>query len=139
MLKRELGIQELYERLLADRSTIGLISFNRNPTRPVNESKLPALFLIEGPDDIKGQSTRDSFGFPKKRSVELVFELITHKDTDIRSMYLAVRKSLFGLTPVVATNTFFEEIRAEGPHGYGLPDILSMNLIIVLHYTDETL
>jgi len=145
MINREVGLNELYERVRDKRTTIGVTSFKRTPTNPITESDMPCIFMLEGIDNIINPSKRNATGYPARRLLEVIFELVTDEKTDIKTMYLEMRKALFTditsgqFNPRIADNVFMGENRTEGPLGYGLPDILSMRLILDLVYTDNSL
>lgn len=137
MINRENGLLEVYRRIYENRTTLGLKSFQRTPTKPVSEEFLPCIFMIEGIDEIVEHSNRNSMGYPCKRMLEVTLEIVTDKDTNINQLYTDVRTVVFEGGVVVADgNTFIRETRTEGPTGYGLPDVLGMQLVLVLFYTD---
>ena len=137
MINREDGLVEIYNRIKAERVTLGLQAFKRTPTKPIDESYLPCIFMIEGVDDIVTPSARTGTGYPCKRNLEVTLEIVTDKDTNIKQLYTDVRSVVFTGGVIVAdNNTFIREIRTEGPTGYGLPDVLGMQLVLVLVYTD---
>ena len=146
MILREQGLTEIHERLKADRVILGLKTFKRTPTAPVREQDLPCVFMIEGTDNVIAHSKRSRTGYPCKRVLEVVLELVTTKDIDIKQLYNEVRKSVFKkrggevppvYEPILAQNTFINENRTEGPTGYGLQDVLGMRLVLDLVYTDN--
>ena len=145
MINREEALQEIYERLKANRTVLGLTTFKRTPTEPVREEDLPCIFMSEGTDTILDHSKRTSHGYPARRALEVIIELITDRDTDIRQLFLNVRSIIFTeigtnppkYNPILGANIFINENRTEGPMGYGLPDVLGMRLILDLVYTDK--
>ena len=56
---------------------------------------------------------------------------------DIKKLYRNVRSVVLADNPIVADNTFIREIRTEGPNGYGLPNVIGMQLVLAMFYTDE--
>ncbi len=144
MINREEGLIEIYERIKVNRKDMGIVTFKRTPTTPVKNEDLPCIFMIEGVDNIFDRSSRGTTGYPAKRILEVTLELVTDGDTNIRQLYSDLRRAVFstiGSDPVVydsviAKNTFINENRTEGPIGYGLPDILSMSLVLDLVYVD---
>lgn len=145
MINRENGLLEIYERIKEDRTIIGLTSFKRTPTNPIQEEDMPCLFMLEGTDNIIKHSSRANTGFPVRRALEVTLELVTIKSTDIKSMYRKLRTSVFTSRTTgvfnsrVAEDAFINESRTEGPTGYGLPDVLGMSLVLDLVYTDNDL
>ena len=145
---RELGVLEIYERIKADRTTIGLTSFKRNPKVPVLQTELPCVVLLERNDTILTYSSRSKVGYPARRQFEIQVELITNSKVtpDIRAMFKLLRKAVFKVrgtsnpeqfSNIIAENLYFLENRTEGPLNYGLPDIDVMRLILDLFYIDE--
>ena len=148
MINREVGLLEIYERLKEDRVALGLKAFRRNPTTPLEEEDLPAIFMSEGTDQITKHSGRTTVGYPAQRVLEVILEVVASKDVDIKQLFIDVRRTVFKIkgtdgsdpshfSSVIATNLFFNENRTEGPTGYGLPDILGMSLVLDLVYTDK--
>lgn len=146
MENRELGLTEMYERIKAARTELGLVSFRRLPTRPSELSDLPCVFMLEGPDRIIKRSSRGSLGYPATRILEVTFESVVNKrdSVNVKILNQGIRQAIFkirGSDPSVysssiAANTFIQEDRTEGPSSYGLPDIEVMRLIIDLTYID---
>lgn len=145
MINKENGLVEIYERIKAKRTDLGLRAFRRNPTKPADPSLLPCLFMIEGEDHITKRSGRSATGYPAKRNAEITIELVVGKDADIKAMYRNLRRFVFmerGSDPVVynprvAENVFISELRSNGPSGVGIPDISSMEMILEMTYIDE--
>lgn len=145
MIQREAGLEEMYQRLKAVYQEIGIKHFRRNPTKAVGKEKYPALFMDEGVDNIIDPSKRTSHGYPARRACEVIFEINTTSEMDIRALYGDVRKALFTVretdppvfSPIIAQNIFFREVRTEGPSGVNVPDVLIMSLVVELIYTDN--
>jgi len=138
MIRREEGLLELYKRVKDEREALGLMAFKRTPTMPINEDKLPCVFMIEGPDEITKYASRGQTGYPVDRVLEVTFELVSNRDLDIKTLYRGVRSAIFvGGIVVADKSTFIREIRTEGPTGYGLPDVTGMRLVLALRYTDD--
>ena len=137
MSSRESGLNEIYTRVKDAKDALGLKAFKRTPTKPITEEFLPCIFMHEGIDEITEHSARTQAGYPCKRVLEVTLEMVTDRDADIKQLYTDVRTVVFGGGVIVAdNNTFIREIRTEGPTGYGLPDVLGMQLVLVLSYTD---
>jgi len=137
MIRREEGLVEIYNRIKTERVALGLKAFKRTPTKPIDENSLPCIFMSEGIDEVVDHSSRSTTGYPCKRNLEVTLEIVTDRDTDIKQLYTDVRSVVFTGGVIVAdNNTFIREIRTEGPTGYGLPDVLGMQLVLVLVYTD---
>jgi hypothetical protein len=151
---REDSLLEIYERIKVNKDLLGLVSFRRTPTEPVDAVDMPCVFMLEGADSIIEYSSRSSVGYPVRRTLEVTLELIVSKskngDTDIKSKLRALRRAVFAerdsdpvaynprLLPKGRTGVI-NESRTEGPTGYGLPDILCMSLVLDLVYTDNDL
>jgi hypothetical protein len=122
MDKREEGLLEIYARIKAakDAETLVVKSFQRNPTVPVDLADLPCIFMVEGEDEIVKRSSRNPFGYPAERVLEVVLELIVEGTADIRKLYKDLRIAVLKDGAIVATNTLIREIRTEGPTGYGI-------------------
>ena len=147
MINRENGLVEIYERIAAKRVDIGVITFRRTPTEPIQSDDMPCIFMMEGVDSILKHASRSTTGYPVQRVLEVELELVTTKDVDIKAIYRKIRQAVFtvrGSDPLsyssrIANNVFINENRTEGPIGYGLPDILCMSLVLDLVYTDNDL
>ena len=139
MENRELGLLEIVERIKAAKTagTISIKTFKRNPTSGVEAKDLPCIFMLEDVDKIVEYSGRSSNGYPAKRSLEIILEMITDDSVDIRTLYRKVRASVFSAGVQVAEGVFIKETRTEGPTGYNIPDILGMRLVMDLNYNDE--
>lgn len=150
MINREEGLVEIKERIKVRRTVLGLKTFKRTPTTPVREEMLPCVFLSEDVDNVVEHSKRNKTGYPARRVLEVILEIIVSRDVDIKQLYFNVRRAVFmnkeavweenlfsSFTPIVANNTFINENRTEGPTGYGLPDVIGMRLVLDLVYTDK--
>ncbi len=136
MQARELALTEIYDRIAADRVTLGINSFKRAPATPLDPDKLPCVTMIEGVDEVIKVNSRGSSIYPARRVMQIVLELSTSSDTDIKTLYSSVRNTVLG-TSQVALNTFISELRTEGPAGYEIPNTQGMRLVLALVYTDE--
>ena len=151
MNNREDSLLEIYERIKAKRVSLGLTSFKRTPTEPIVDSDMPCVFMLEGNDSIIEYSSRDSLGYPLRRTLEVTLELVTSNSVDIKSKLQDLRRAVFAerntdlTAPAVynprllSTNGnvgFIRESRTIGPTGYGLQDILGVSLVLDLVYTD---
>jgi len=137
MNNRELGLQEIYNRVSAAKDTLGLKAFKRTPTSAIDEKYLPCIFMIEGMDEVTEINQRGRFGYPMRRQFEVVLEIVTEGTFDVKKLYRDVRTVILAGTPTVADGTFIREIRTEGPTGYGLPNMLGMRLVLLMFYTDD--
>lgn len=137
---REQALLELKARVVALKSTIGLKSFERTPSTPVDGKYLPCVYMHEGIDSVETNSSRGVFGFPRRRTLEVEFEVIVNKqEVDIKSTMRNVRSAVFGSTPALAGGKVsIQEIRTEGPTGYGLPDVAGMSLVLAMRYVEES-
>lgn len=146
MENRELGLLEIFNRVKAERTALGLVSFKRTPTRPSEIDQCPCVFMIEGTDVIAKHSTRNILGYPCQRILDVSLELVVDKrqTPDIKALMRELRKSVFKVidsdppeySGVFADNLFIRENRMEGPIGYGLPDIKVMRFVLDLTYID---
>lgn len=136
---REIGLLAIYNRIKAakEANTLVVTSFKRSPTKPIDENKLPCIFMIEGVDEVVKPSTRNPLGYPASRDLEVTLEIVSSATTDIKKLYRDVRLAVLKDGAVVTKNTLIREARTEGPTGYGLPDILGMRLVLLLSYMDE--
>ena len=149
MTERDIGLKELKSRLTSRRTTLGITSFKVIPTTAPKASDFPCVVMSEGTDIIFKKIGRSGHGFPAQRSLEVTFDIIAIKSTDIKALHRAVRKALFSeqantLNPSVfiineriGKGVFINENRSEGPYGYGVPDSVAMQLILDLIYTDK--
>jgi hypothetical protein len=146
MENRELGLLEIFNRVKAERDSLGLVSFKRTPTRPSQINQCPCVFMLEGIDVIFKHADRDPLGYPARRVLDVSLELVVDKreTPDIKLMMHNLRKAVFkviGSDPPeysgrFADNLHIRENRMEGPIGYGLPDIKVMKFVLDLTYID---
>lgn len=144
MTNRENALLEIYERLKANRTILGIKTFKRIPTSSITEEDLPCIFMSEETDSVVEHSKRNRTGYPARRVLEVILEIITSNEVDIKQLYSDIRRVVFTVRnsdPVefnstLAENTFINENRTEGPTGYGLPDVVGMRLVLDLVYTD---
>jgi len=147
---REEALLELYERIKVNRVELGLATFKRTPTEPINDSDMPCIIMIEGSDSILVPNSRNTSGYPVRRLLEVTLELITTSVTDIKKTLRDLRRIVFTerdtdppifnarLLPDGRTG-LIQENRTEGPTGYGLPDVLGMSLVLDLVYNDDVM
>lgn len=143
---RDVGLDEMYERVKADRLSLGLVSFRRIPTTPSDLGDLPCVFMLEGIDRIIQKSNRNTLGYPAKRLMEVPFEVFVNKkgSISVKTLTKSLRRTIFKIrdsnppeySGVIGDNVFISENRTEGPMSYGLPDIEGMRLVIDLTYID---
>jgi len=145
MKNKEEGLQEIYERIKANRVLLGVKTFKWIPTSPIQEEDMPCIFLLEGTDNIIKHSGRSTTGFPAQRVAEVTIELVTSGAVDIKALFRKVRQAIFAISdsdPIkydsrISDKVFFNESRIEGPEGYGLPNVKGMRLILDVVYSDE--
>lgn len=146
MDKRELGLQEIFDRVSDKRIELGLQAFYRTPTDPVSDENLPCVIMHEGDDYIVKPASRSDHGYPAVRLLEVTLEVIV-KDADAKALTRQLRSVVFserGTEPPVINprllpgdkTTFLRENHTEGPTGYGLPGLLGMRLVLDLIYID---
>lgn len=135
---KEQGLLEIKERVEASKDIIGLKGFRRTPTKPTDSKYLPCVYMHEGIDIIAVNSSRNPFGFPRRRSLEVELEVIVKRDVvDMKSVFKQVRAAVFGDTPaLVGGKVTIFELRTEGPTGYGLPDVVGMSLVLGMNYPE---
>ena len=142
---RELGLLEIYERIKTNRSALGINTFKRTPTRPVQESDLTCVLMIEGNDIIVKKSSRSTTGYPASRLLEVTIEVIAKKEIDVRTITRNLRSVIFtdritgNPSSIIAKNVFINENRTEGPMGFGMPNVVGIRLVLDLVYTDDGL
>lgn len=138
MERRENGLVEIFARLYNARNTLGLKFCKRMPTKPVqpNVDTVPGIYMVEGEDSVSERNSRNPFGYPARRNLEVVLEIIAPLDSDIKALYRAVRKTVLGGSVNVADDSFIRESRTEGPAGYEVPDLQGMRMVLVLTYVD---
>ena len=136
MNKREEGLVEIYNRIKVARVELGIVQFRRSPTTTLD--KVPMCIMLEDMDEILKRPSRGRLSYPCLRNVDIILELAVNENvTDIRSLILDLRRVVFAGGITVAEKTIIEELRLEGPFGYGVPDILGMRLILGMVYTDD--
>lgn len=146
MDKRELGLEEIFDRVKVKKDDLGVVAFHRTPTNPVNEDNMPCVIMHEGDDYIIKAASRNNHGYPATRLLEVILEVIV-KDGDARALTRQIRGVVFSeknVTPQVINphlipgdkTTFIRESHTEGPSGYGLPGLLGMRLVLELIYID---
>jgi len=133
---REASIVEVEKRIKDAKVQLGIVTCKRMPGAAINASFCPAVLIVEMEDAVVKKASRGKAIYPAVRNLELVLEIITALDFNIKKLYRDVR-SVVLLNPIVADNCIIEEIRAEGPSGYELPDIQGMRLVLSLLYTDN--
>ena len=94
--------------------------------------------MLEDTDQIIKPNNRDPLGYPCARDLEVVLELaVNENDTDVRQLIRDLRTIVFAGGVKVADGVFIRELRAIGPFGYGIPNILGMRLVLSMNYTDD--
>ena len=75
--EREQAILEIIARLTDNRVEIGLATLKRVPLlNPIDSKDYPCLLLIENEDKIEKKSSSGICGYPMRRQLELVLELV---------------------------------------------------------------
>jgi hypothetical protein len=133
---RETCIEVIKGIIKDNKEQLGVVTCKRAPTNSITSSITPAIIIIEGDDVVLKKTSRGIKIYPVKRNLELILEIITVLGYDIKKLYRHVR-SVVLQNPIVADDCYIEEIRAEGPHGYELPDVKGMRLVLSLMYTDN--
>lgn len=136
MEKRELSVVEIEKRVKDAKVELGLATCRRMPGAPVTSDNCPAVLVVEGVDDVVKTSNRGNSIYPARRQVEIILEIISKLDYDVRKLYRDVRSKVV-MNPAVADGCFIQEHRTEGPNGYDLPDIQGMRLVLLLFYDDD--
>ena len=133
---REAGLTALYERIKAQRESIGVKTFIRNPGRSAEESDLLVLFMFEGRDVIIERSSRGWLGYPCRRELEVTLEAIATAGFDIRAFYRRLRTVVLS-DPVLSKGCAIRETRAEGPMNYARPNTIGMQMVLSMTYMDD--
>ena len=133
---REIGLEVLYQRVKIARRSLGIKTFKRSPTRPVQEDDLLCIFMSEGSDKIVTPNSRNYLGYPARRELEVVFELINVYSFDMRAFYSRFRRVVLS-DAILSEGVFVREVRANGPMGYNTPNVSGMQLVLSMTYTDN--
>jgi hypothetical protein len=136
MDNRELGLQVLFNRVKDNRLALGVKTFRRSPTTAVTEEELLCVFMLEGIDRIMKPNSRNWLGYPARRELEVGFELINVDTFDIRAFYSRFRAVVLS-TPTLAPEVMVREIRAVGPTSYRTPNIIGMQMVLLMNYIDN--
>ena len=148
MKKRIDACAEIYERIKAERTTIGIKTFKDTPDVPAKAEECPVLTMTVGVDDIIKRSSRTATASRKGesdiRSADIHFEMVVNKTTDdplqlmlgVRKAILADIHPLKNVDDSIDYTTFIVESHSVGPLGYGVPNLLVAILVIKLVYTD---
>ena len=135
MENREIGLEEIYDRIKSQKDVLGISQFRRTPTSPIDST--PYIVMLEDVDEIVKKNARNPLGYPCVRDLEVIVELtVNAEETDIRSLLRQVRSAVFSGGAEIADRIFIREARTIGPFGYGVPEILGMRLILSMTYTD---
>ena len=133
---REQGLQVLFERVKAARTTLGIKTFRRSPTAPVEEKDFLCVFMVEGVDRIMTPASRSISGYPARRELEVTFEFINTASFDIRGFYSRFRRVVLS-DAILLEGVYVRETRAIGPQGYRTPNVSGMQLVLSLTYMDN--
>ena len=136
MENREAGLQVLYNRIKDERRSLGIKTFRRTPSKPVEEKHLVCVFMSEGIDRITKPNSRNWLGYPARRELEVIFELVALSDYDIRDLYTKFRRVALS-DPILVEDCIVRESRTIGPQGYSLPNVIGLQLILSMAYTDN--
>ena len=136
MENREAGLQVLYNRIKDERTSLGIKTFRRTPSTPVEEKHLLCVFMSEGIDRIAQPSTRNWLGYPARRELEIIFEMIAVDTFDIRDFFTRFRTVVLS-SATLTSDCIVREVRALGPQGYGMPNVIGLQLILSMSYTDN--
>lgn len=146
--EREQAILEIIARLTDNRVEIGLATLKRVPLlNPIDSKDYPCLLLIENEDKIEKKSSSGICGYPMRRQLELVLELVARHGVDVKAMMRLIRRAIVtGTTvtgspplPVPNSDAFILESYIAGPTNFNIPDTIGMQLAFSLHYKDELL
>lgn len=136
MENREAGLQVLYNRIKNQRDILGIKTFRRAPTIPVEQKDLLCVFMSEGIDRIVKSATKNWLGYPARRELEIIFELINLDTFDIRAFYDQFRRVALS-SAKLSGDCIVREIRSNGPSSYGTPNVVGMQLVLSMTYTDK--
>lgn len=148
---RELGMDKIKQRLIADKDVLGLKSLKRNSNDPISKSEMNAIYIFEGRDTITEHASRGFLGYPAKRLLEVDVEIITKNNRDgtaIKTLYNNVRRAVFCdkiidtnttyvPNPILADNVAIRELRTLGPGLYDVPELIGIKLVLGLIYIDN--
>ena len=133
MIKREQAVQEIKGWIVDEAAAHGLKAIKRTPTAPPNV--FPAVFIHEGDDVIVKPSRQKWHGYPAERAVELIIEMWTLEDTDIKALFGQIRNLLFA--GKLSNSCGMKELRAYGPFNGGVQGAVCMQIVLALSYTDS--
>jgi hypothetical protein len=136
MEEREIGLQVLYNRIKDRYKSLGIKTFRRTPSIPVEQDDLLCVFMTSGIDRIVKPSARDWLGYPARREVEVIFELISLDDFDIQTFYTDFRRVALS-SAKLTDDCIVREVRAIGPSSYNTPNVIGMRLVCAMAYTDK--
>jgi hypothetical protein len=140
MEKRELALIELEERIKPLFGAYPLNYFKRNPSTKIDESKIPAVIIMEGIDNIIKRSRRDPLGYPVERDFNVIIEAWDY-DYDNGGDVKDLRKQILRLALVndgkLITGVHVKEKQTSGPDNLGIPGILGMQVVLQMFYVDS--
>jgi hypothetical protein len=118
--------------------------FELTPVEPIDESRMPAILLLEGQDKITNRTRRDFLGYPLTRSFEVHVELwVPHSDGNMRSQvqsfYRLARQCLFKNGGRISDSASFREQEVMGPYSEPRIGSLGMRILIDVIYKDNNL
>ena len=151
MEHRESGLIVIRDRIKVAKEELGLTTFRRDPVESIEEKDLTTVFMLEGTDLIIQRSSRDGLGYPCRRELEVFVDVVALAGEDIRLLYRNVRsyilprrtedsKSGSVLIPAGAGNNggcSVMELRSVGPRNYGKPNVIGMQMVLSMTYTDN--
>jgi len=136
MENREAGLQVLYNRIKDARIELDIKTFRRTPSVPVEHDDLLCVFMTEGIDRIVKPHSRDWLGYPARREVEIILEMISVDTYDIRAFYTRFRRVALS-SAKLSDDCIVREVRAVGPSGYHAPNVIGIQLVCAMTYTDK--
>jgi len=136
MICRINSLNEIESRIILHKDDIGLTTFRRYPNRLARESEVPCLFMFEGPDKVIKKSTKSNLGYPKRRNLESILELIDYTNV-IFPKIISLRDYILGEDSRLTDDSFIDESYIEGPIGYGIDNIVVCRIIFTITYKDD--
>jgi len=134
VIVKEESLQELRTWLAGKAGSIGLLAVKMASAIDPAREKFPAVFVHEGDDKVVKHSSTKT-GFPVIRNAEIIFEVWADRtQVDIKEIYGLMRTEVFSCQ--FSNRVELREVRAFGPFSSSNPNILVMQLITGITYSD---
>lgn len=136
-MNREAGMLVLYNRIKDSKESLGISTFRRTPSIPVELDDLLCIYMVAGVDRIIKPVSRNPLGYPARREVEIVMELINLDSFDFITFYTSFRSAVL-TSSKLTDDCFVRETRTVGPVSYNhIANVVGMQMILAMSYTDE--